>query len=195
MGRTKNKTGQTHFAHAAPKPKPAALVVEHALRDAGQADSLARRLVNQGPQLGLNLELNFSALHLPHGWMENDVLEEEVGDDLGHGITWHYPSDAGFPWRGLRVDWGGRLGDRRLGRWDRRGGVRRWYRAFLFGGGVPAGGAVRCAVDSLCGGVLGRAIDGDVCMGGPAALERQPPHRRGCIFCALLQRFAEGIGM
>jgi len=171
MGRTKDGTGQTHFAHAAPKPEPAALVVEHTLRDAGQTDSLARRLVKEGPQLGLNLELNLAALHLPHGGMEDDILKEKISDDLGHGIARHDPRDAGFPWRHLSLDWRRGLRDRRLGWWDRCGGVRCWHRASLFRGGVPAGGPVWRAIDRLCG-MLRRAINGDVCMGGPSALQR-----------------------
>lgn len=83
--------------HAGPEAEPVAAVVEHALGVHGEVDALIRRLVDQHAEFGFDFELDAAALDLAHVFVEDDVLEQKVGDRLGELLLRNRVGDAGLP--------------------------------------------------------------------------------------------------
>jgi uncharacterized protein involved in high-affinity Fe2+ transport len=75
----------------------AAIVDEDAFCEDRKADPFIGILADQGPHLGLNLELDIAAHNLPHVFVFDNFHEKEVRHHIRHLVEWRRASDAAFP--------------------------------------------------------------------------------------------------
>lgn len=155
-----------YISHDTPKRIDIIVFLEYRSRQHSKIDPLVGVTVDDFSKLGLNLELDASALDLAHILVLYNIVKEKVGHDLGHGVLRQIACNGGLPWAkrspfGLRF-WRRTLCARSRGSFVGSNFVcagNRFvcsrHRTLLFGGGMTA-----MTVD-LYGRVAGR-MDGFV---------------------------------
>lgn len=76
-------------------------VGENTLGEDGQVNPFISLFVDDGPHLGLDLELDVATRDFPRVWVVHNSCKQEIGHLLGHVIEWLDVADARLP----RAQW------------------------------------------------------------------------------------------